>query len=192
MQHIFFLRGMFCFIIKMMQYCCRCCVTCASFCIKAECGRNKQKSFWSCWGKLWFDAAVMRVRFGIQKVCQSVQSAAFTLPNCFLKSHKRDLRNGTTVAKTRPDHFLFPQNTLSSFYIDFDPMKLFMMLDRGILIDNISSRPISIPILISVSISMSIVHIKSFWSLTFRFQKFLIFSNGIGFGIENIWYLVFG
>ena len=131
----------------------------------------------------------MRVRFGIQKVCQSVQSAAFTLPNCFLKSHKRDLRNGSTVAKTRPDHFLFPQNTLSSSYIDFDPMKLFMMWDRGILIDNISSRPISIPILISVSISMSIVHIKSFWSLTFRFQKFLIFSNGIGFGIENIWYL---
>ena len=44
MQHMFFLRGMFWFIINMMQYCYSCCVTCASFCIKAECGRNKQKS----------------------------------------------------------------------------------------------------------------------------------------------------
>ena len=54
--------------------------------------------------------ALMRVRLRIQKVCQSVESGAFTLPNCFLKSHKGDLQDGSSVAKIRPDHFLLPEN----------------------------------------------------------------------------------
>ena len=57
-----------------------------------------------------FDAVLLRVQFRIREVCQSVQSGAFTLPNCFLKSHKRDLQNGSPVARNRPDHFLLTQN----------------------------------------------------------------------------------
>ena len=86
--------------------------------------------------------AVLRVRFRIQEVCQSVQSGAFTLPNCFLKSHKRDLRNGSPVAKIRPDHFLLTQN-IFTFAIQQWFLSLwqiaFMLWARWIFIEQISS-----------------------------------------------------
>ena len=61
--------------------------------------------------------AVLRVRFRIQEVCQSVQSGAFTLPNCFLKSHKRDLQNVLSLAKT--EHIISPSD-LMRFSITFE------------------------------------------------------------------------
>ena len=61
--------------------------------------------------------------FSLLCVCKSVQSGGFTLPNCFLKSHKRDLQNVLSLAKT--EHIISPSD-LMRFSITFEFFEYFL------------------------------------------------------------------
>ena len=61
--------------------------------------------------------------FSLLCVCKSVQSGGFTLPNCFLKSHKRDLQNVLSLAKT--EHIISPSD-LMRFSITFEFLEYFL------------------------------------------------------------------
>ena len=80
---------------------------------------SKQLSLSSIWSSVMHSEP----SFSLLCVCKSVQSGGFTLPNCFLKSHKRDLQNVLSLAKT--EHIISPSD-LMRFSITFEFFEYFL------------------------------------------------------------------